>query len=120
MPKLLEGNVRKASDVRVSVDVGDVLNVLDFLKAVNDDGVGRFYQPAFVQNALRRYERCWIPFLMHHSASEADDLKFAAPPGKLANFPVILFTAKSLCWLLRNDLEYKIVPTPIYLQGSIS
>ena len=83
MPKHFEGNVKKASELKVSVGVDDVLNELDFLEAVNDDGVDKFYQPAFVQNALRRYEQCWIPFLLSHSASEADDLKFAAPPGKL-------------------------------------
>ena len=75
MPKHFEGNVKKASELKISVGVDDVLNELDFLKAVN--------QPSFVQNALRRYEQCWIPFLLSHSASEADDLKFAAPPGKL-------------------------------------
>ena len=92
MPKHFEGNVKKASELKISVGVDDVLNELDFLKAVNDgqfvvyapiDGVDKFYQPSFVQNALRRYEQCWIPFLLSHSASEADDLKFAAPPGKL-------------------------------------
>ena len=77
----LDINIRKAAGLKVSVTVEAVLNELDFLKSVNDGGIDFFYQPVFVQNALRRYRHFWIPFVVQHSASEDDDLKFAPPPG---------------------------------------
>ncbi len=78
----LKSNILEASNLNVGIDVDDVLNELDFLKTVNNDGVDFFYQPQFIENALRRYERFWIPFLLEHSDSEYDnDLLFAPPPG---------------------------------------
>ena len=82
----MSSNIRKASNLSISVDVDAILNELDFLKTVDDDGVNLFYQPQFIQNALRRYERCWIPFVAQLSTSEEDDLQFAPPPGHFHAF----------------------------------
>ena len=77
----MSSNIRKASNLSISVDVDAVLNELDFLKAVNDDGVDFFYQPEFIQNALRRYEKFWVPFVAQMSTSKEDDLQFSPPTG---------------------------------------
>jgi hypothetical protein len=49
----MNSNVQRACRLSVSVGVDDVLNELDFLQAVNDDGVAYFYQPSVVSNAIR-------------------------------------------------------------------
>ena len=74
-------NVHRAEALSVSVDVKLVRNEISFLKSINEQGVGHFYDPQFVRNALRRYEHFWIPFVARHSASEEDDLHFSPPPG---------------------------------------
>ena len=74
-------NIERASALSVSVVVNLVRNEINFLKSINDEGVGQFYEPQFVSNALRRYEHFWIPFVERHSISEENDLQFSPPPG---------------------------------------
>ena len=46
---------------------------LDFLQDI--DGRGQlFYDPEFIKNAWRRYEKCWLPFVQGHSDGDV------APP----------------------------------------
>ncbi len=70
-----ETNIRKAANLSICLTVEKIENELEFLKSVNDDGVVHFYEPKFIENALRRYEHCWIPFLAQNSNDEESDLK---------------------------------------------
>jgi len=76
-----ESNIRKAANLPICVTLEKIENEFAFLKTVNDDGVSFFYEPNFINNAIRRYEHFWIPFLAQNSFSEADDLQYAPPAG---------------------------------------
>ncbi len=54
---------------------------LAFLRAIDEQGPARFYSEPFLRQSVRRYERCWVPFLLAHSRSpEEDEQAHLAPP----------------------------------------
>ena len=65
-----------------SVNFNHVLNQRAFLKQIDTEGLDKYYKPAFIANAIRRYESYWIPLVLHLSKDYNDDLKYAPPFGK--------------------------------------
>lgn len=65
-----------------SVYFNHVLNHRAFLKQIDKEGLDKYYNPAFVANAIRRYESYWIPLVLHLSKDFNDDLEYAPPIGK--------------------------------------
>ena len=75
------GPIDNAKAIRVSVSVQDVLNHLEFLARIDELGEDKFYCDKFVLNAIRRYERFWVPFMLTMSESFEDDLNYVPPLG---------------------------------------
>ena len=71
-----------AKELDISVSINDVLNHLEFLKKIDDNGQNKFYNENFVSNSIRRYELFWIPFLLKVSANFYEDLQYSPPLGK--------------------------------------
>ena len=70
----------KKIKIHVSVDIEDILEHLEFLQFIDQNGQNQFYDPNFVRNSIRRYETCWLPLITKLSDNFEDDLKFAPPP----------------------------------------
>ena len=65
-----------------SVNFNHVYDHRAFLKQIDKEGSEKYYEPAFIANAIRRYELCWIPLVLNLSKDYKDDLKYAPPFGK--------------------------------------
>ena len=66
----------------ITLEPRDVLNELEFLSSVDSQG-DVYYDESAVRNAVRRYERCWIPLIKElEDEEEHDDLEWAPPMGQ--------------------------------------
>ena len=71
-------SIRKAHKLKIGVEISDVLIHLEFLREIDDRKI--FYHPEspFIGNALRRYQRLWIPF-----AKKNKQIKICPPLGNI-------------------------------------
>ncbi|XP_059096680.1 uncharacterized protein LOC131891171 [Tigriopus californicus] len=61
------------------LNLSAVRNELEFLETIDEAG-HIYYDPGYIQNAIRRYETFWIPFIKEHSGDTvAKDLNVAPP-----------------------------------------
>lgn len=78
-------SVEQSASLKVSVSIKDVINHLDFLKSVEDQG-GKFYDATYVKNSLRRYEKFWLPLMLTIAENPDNDTKYAPPLGMLLTY----------------------------------
>ena len=86
---------KDAKYIFLSVNESDVLNHLKFLKKIDDDGHNKYYQERFVHNAIRRYEKFWIPFVLQYSNNHKDDLLYQPPLGNNKASIIYIFSSNS-------------------------
>ena len=79
--KLQTSHKNLANELKISVNINDVLDHLDFLKKIDDNGQDTFYNENFVLNSIRRYELFWIPFILKVSSNFDEDLQYSPPLG---------------------------------------
>ena len=79
---LKTSHLNLAKELDISVSINDVLNHLEFLKKIDDNGQNKFYNENFEANSIRRYELFWIPFLLKVSVNFYEDLQYSPPLGK--------------------------------------
>ncbi len=70
-----------AKELKISVNINDVSNHLDFLKKIDDNGQDKYYNENFVLNSIRRDELFWIPFILKVSNNFDEDLLYTPPLG---------------------------------------
>ena len=75
--EVLPTNFDLSQNIHVSVTVQDVINHLDFLQDIDEMGQDKFYNEQFVQNAIRRYQKFWIPLIVSLSDDHENDLNDA-------------------------------------------
>eukprot|EP00095_Tigriopus_kingsejongensis_P000673 maker-scaffold340_size202118-snap-gene-0.21 protein:Tk00673 transcript:maker-scaffold340_size202118-snap-gene-0.21-mRNA-1 annotation:"hypothetical protein LOTGIDRAFT_153725" len=80
-PQVEESNSPAAlgNAITPKLNLSAVLNELDFLSLIDRSGEF-FYDPAHIQNAIRRYENFWLPFVKKHCGENGSkDYNFAPP-----------------------------------------
>jgi hypothetical protein len=70
-----------SQNIKISLQVCDAIAHLNFLKRIDDFGY-HFYQEDYVNNAIRRYEKFWLPMITKISDNPNNDVLYNPPLGK--------------------------------------
>ena len=74
-------NCERAGWTNIAIKISDVRSHLGFLKKIGDNKE-TFFQGRFINNAIRRYEECWMPMMIKISDNPKHDLRYEPPLGR--------------------------------------
>lgn len=84
MTKIQEENCARSNRLEIPCLTSKLIaNELEFLAKIDKRGEEFYYNDAWIRNAIRRYETCWIPFIKAKCAGDSSkDMDYAPPLGE--------------------------------------